>query len=381
MKNKLLQLILLSSLLVACTPNEPEEQEPTALFSYELNGMTVSFKNVSKNAQTYLWDFGDSQSSKEDNPKHTYVKNGTFVVTLTATNIKKTNRYTEHITITQSSGQTPTEQTPVAMFTHTENGLTATFTNTSKNAQTYLWDFGDGNTSTEVSPKHTYASYGTYKIVLTAKNVTKTNSYTLYIALRDANPKASFTYKIEQPLKVVLTNTSTNATSYEWDFYDGVKSTEKNPTHRYSGKGSYNITLIAKSGSKSDKCMINVKIEEPTIVYLAGYELSKIPAQNKYYQITFTDNYAFSPTHFGSTAWSLLSNADMPKSYNFSTPKQITGYNKYWCTLWQSEKSNGSNEQKAYRCEITKDQLYTKFPETLTGTDQGTSITMKFVWK
>ena len=383
MKNKLLSIVFLMLIIVACNPNEPEETQPTALFSYALNDMTVSFTNASQDSQTYLWEFGDGATSEETNPKHTYAKAGTFIVTLTATNVKKQSKYSQQITISKSSEQNAAEKTPTAMFTHSANGMTIAFTNTSTNAQTYLWDFGDGKTSTEVNPKHTYTSYGTYKIVLTAKNITKTNSYTLYISIKDTStPKASFSYKIEQPLKVVLTNKSTNATSYEWDFYDGSTSTEKNPTHRYSGKGSYNITLIAKNGTKTDKCVINIKIEEPTKVYLTGYELSKIPIQNKYYRITFTDNYVISPTNFGTTVWSLLSNADMPKTYSFSSPKQITGYNTYWCTLWQSEKSSGSNETNAYRITITKNQLYTKFPETLTNTDQSKAIIkMYFKWE
>lgn len=53
-------------------------------------------------------------------------------------------------------------------FTHTENNLTATLTNTSVNANSYAWDFGDLNTSTLTSPTHTYAGSGTYSVMLRA---------------------------------------------------------------------------------------------------------------------------------------------------------------------------------------------------------------------
>ncbi|MFH0761075.1 MAG: PKD domain-containing protein [Bacteroidota bacterium] len=57
---------------------------------------------------------------------------------------------------------------PVADFTFTVDGLVATFTNASTDATTYVWDFGDGQTSTEASPVHTYADYGLYSVELTA---------------------------------------------------------------------------------------------------------------------------------------------------------------------------------------------------------------------
>ncbi len=59
---------------------------------------------------------------------------------------------------------------PQVGFTAEINGLTVTFTNTSNFATSYSWDFGDGNTSTEENPTHTYAGAGIYTVVLTATN-------------------------------------------------------------------------------------------------------------------------------------------------------------------------------------------------------------------
>lgn len=58
---------------------------------------------------------------------------------------------------------------PTATYTSTTIGSQVTFNNTSTNSDTYSWDFGDGNTSTDANPVHTYASNGTYNVVLTAK--------------------------------------------------------------------------------------------------------------------------------------------------------------------------------------------------------------------
>jgi PKD repeat protein len=59
---------------------------------------------------------------------------------------------------------------PVAGFSFVQDGTTVTFTNTSTLADSYSWDFGDGGTSTEANPVHTYASDGAYTVVLTAVN-------------------------------------------------------------------------------------------------------------------------------------------------------------------------------------------------------------------
>lgn len=63
------------------------------------------------------------------------------------------------------------------------NGLTATFTNTSLNALSYLWDFGDGNSSTAVNPVHTYATAGNYAVKLLATNQCKTSTKTLNVPI------------------------------------------------------------------------------------------------------------------------------------------------------------------------------------------------------
>ena len=71
-------------LLASCTP------EPIADYKMEVSGevspVNVAFTNTSENAETYLWDFGDGQTSNEENPIHTYELWGTFNITLTAMN-------------------------------------------------------------------------------------------------------------------------------------------------------------------------------------------------------------------------------------------------------------------------------------------------------
>ncbi len=76
---------------------------------------------------------------------------------------------------------------PTANFTVAKDLLTATFTNTSTNAISYLWDFGDGMTSTLASPVHTYATPGNYTVTLSASNACRTSVKTLNIGLTGVN--------------------------------------------------------------------------------------------------------------------------------------------------------------------------------------------------
>lgn len=72
---------------------------------------------------------------------------------------------------------------PTASFTYEAEDLTVTFTNTSKDATSYIWDFGDETTSTEANPVHTYAAEGNYTVKLTAKNGDESKTITEEISL------------------------------------------------------------------------------------------------------------------------------------------------------------------------------------------------------
>jgi len=117
--------------------------------------------------EIWAWDFGDGGTSDVANPVHTYTDPGTYTVSLTVTNAAGSDTETKVDVVHAQS-------LPVAAFSATPLGgttpLEVTFTNTSTNAISYSWDFGDGNTSTTASPVHTYIAAGTYTVSLTATN-------------------------------------------------------------------------------------------------------------------------------------------------------------------------------------------------------------------
>ncbi|MCA1572327.1 MAG: PKD domain-containing protein [Chloroflexi bacterium] len=155
-------------------------------------------------------------------------------------------------------------QPPTASFAGTPTSgaapLAVVFTDTSTgNPTAWAWDFGDGSTSTQQHPTHTYTTAGTFTVSLTATNHggSHTTTRTAYIAvLPPLLPAASFTGTPTSgtaPLTVAFTDTSTGGvTTWAWDFGDGGTSTEQHPTHEYTSPGSYTVKLTVTSAGGSD---------------------------------------------------------------------------------------------------------------------------------
>ena len=86
-----------------------------------------------------------------------------------------------------------TDEAPTSSFdVGTINGLEVSFVNASLNADSYAWDFGDGNTSTDQNPTHTYAAGGTYTVSLTATNTVGDNTSSKDVTVMEADVIANF---------------------------------------------------------------------------------------------------------------------------------------------------------------------------------------------
>ena len=130
----------------------------------------------------------------------------------------------------------------------------ATFVNTSVAGLNYIWNFGDGNTSTLSAPVHTYLTPGTYLVTLIAINTNTCNgrdTSRFTIQVLDA-PIANFSYT---PLAVqpnsphTFTNlSSSDAIRFKWTFGDGdsILTTSRVPiTHQYRASGTFQVCLTA----------------------------------------------------------------------------------------------------------------------------------------
>ena len=235
--------------------------------------LSVQFTDLSKNATARAWDFNSDGTvdSSDTSPIYTYTTPGTYAANLTVRNTKGTVSKTATITVLDK----PT--IPVANFssnvTQGYAPLSVQFTDLSKNATQWEWNFGDGGSSIAKNPAHTYSAAGNYTVSLTATNavgssMTAKSNYINVVAFVDSASNISSNATSEQqvplvadfnanvtigytPLSVQFTDLSQNITSRSWDFGDGTNSTEQNPMHTYSKAGNYTVNLTVNKGNET----------------------------------------------------------------------------------------------------------------------------------
>jgi PKD repeat protein len=235
----------LVALLQGCYP------EPLANFdlSYASNvaPAEVTFTNLSTDAEEYRWNFGDGETSSSENPTHTYYEGGTFVISLKAIGRGGENTVSKSLTIAYPE--------PVANFnySYTDNVAPAEviFTNLSTDAEEYLWDFGDGNSSTSPNPTHTYYEGGYFIITLRAVGM-------------GGKATASKSINILNPTTYIIRNLSSvtlySVTSYYWD--GAVSHEEVDHGTIYSGGQSAEVI------TEYDEIYVDFKLVEGGDWYL-----------------------------------------------------------------------------------------------------------------
>jgi PKD repeat protein len=147
-------------------------------------GQTAVFTNTSTGTDplTYSWDFGDGGSSTAENPTHIYAAPGSYTVTLTSTNPLGSDVFTSMIFVASPAQAGFVHNGPIYLWE------TAVFTNTSTGSPplSYLWDFGDGFTSTAENPTHQYTTAGIYTVTLTVTNAFGTDVFVAEIEVQEA---------------------------------------------------------------------------------------------------------------------------------------------------------------------------------------------------
>ena len=173
-------------------------------------------------------------------------------------------------------------QAPVANATGTPQSGTAplevSFSSSGSNdpdgsITSYSWNFGDGNSSTEANPTHTYNAAGNYTATLTVtdnQGATGTDNVAITVnapsnqspvANASANPQSG-----EAPLLVSFSSAGSNdpdgsIASYAWNFGDGNSSTEANPTHTYNAAGNYTATLtVTDNLGATGNASVNISV-------------------------------------------------------------------------------------------------------------------------
>jgi len=159
-------------------------------------------------------------------------------------------------------------------------GLPTHFTDQSvatKGIASWLWDFGDGNTSVLQNPEHTYSSSGTFNVKLTITDTESATDFIIHSVNVKPKPLTSFTAPIIcQGTATTFTNTTNEngltIISWFWDFGDGQTSIVKDPPpHGYLGASDYNVTLKAQA---DNGCMDEIS----NTVSVASYPVAGITA-------------------------------------------------------------------------------------------------------
>ncbi|MBK6264240.1 PKD domain-containing protein [Marivirga sp. S37H4] len=213
--------------------------------------ITITNTTTNKSEWDYTWDFGDGNFSDEQDPgSHTYETYGTYFVRMTASNGDCTDNTQTIITINAIPAIVDFTADPIEGCAP----LTVDFENLTRfaTASTYLWDFGDNQSSRVIHPQHTYDKPGTYTVRLSANNITGQAVEavkTAYITVFES-PQSIFRVKsgFEEVFtgeKVEFVNSSTEADQFLWDFGDGNESFQEEPVHVYADSGIYDITLVA----------------------------------------------------------------------------------------------------------------------------------------
>lgn len=126
--------------------------------------LTVQFKIKEEYCNTYMWSFEDGTTSTEPEPEHEFTEPGIYNVKLTVEGDGGSHYDYEIITV---------NELPEPDFTTTPKYVMlpdqpVQFFNSTRNGYTYIWDFGDGNYSTETNPYHQYTQEGFYDVKLIA---------------------------------------------------------------------------------------------------------------------------------------------------------------------------------------------------------------------
>ncbi len=206
--------------------------------------LTVTFENSSENAESYSWTFpgGTPATSTEPNPTVTYETPGIYSVILMAINPAGSGALTRQNIIVAGGP-------PQGNFDYVTNGATVSFTNTTEDADSFFWRFGDGNSSDVEEPEHTYSAGGEYTVLLLSTNECGTDTAFQTITLTGSAPAPNLSASAESgcaPFTVSFDgNAEGTVTSWSWSFPGGMpdSSAEPNPTVVYEQPGVYDVSL------------------------------------------------------------------------------------------------------------------------------------------
>ncbi|MEA3495402.1 MAG: PKD domain-containing protein, partial [Bacteroidota bacterium] len=313
--------------------------QPTAGFSVNdstqcLRDNSFAFTNSSSGASTYSWNFGDGNFSAQTNPNYVYINQGTFTVKLIST--------TSNGCSDSSTKTVKVYPQPIALFNINDNtqclsGNSFSFINSSAVASNYNWSFGDGDSSTQISPNHTYVNPGMFNVKVFVTNSIGCADSLIKTVTVYPQPTAGFS--VNDNIQCLggnsfsFTNSSLGASTYNWIFGDGNFSTQTNPTYVYTNSGTFNVKMFAiNSDGCSDSSTKNITLyPQPNKV--------EFLLLNKSIQCISGNNFVFQNKSVGAISFLWLF-GDGDSSSNFLTNHSFNNTGDYQIKLYGFTKHN-----------------------------------------
>lgn len=262
--------------------------------------LNISVTNLDPNDQlTYSWTPADAFASGADSANPDV--------------IEAIGKQTLFVTITNQFGCTLQDSVVTAVVDPTIqlgftsllqcNGSTVEFTNTSTNAFDFLWDFGDGTTSTEDNPIHTYTAAGDYQVTLSlVYDVSCVTPFTATVSVVDPQIIPSFSFDqlncSADSAQIAFFDTSVNpfgTSEWLWTFSNGQTSNEQNPVITITESGDLIITLTIRSNNDCEASITEshtfnlIDFDLPDADTLcAGETLELNPGGNTAYEYTWS---------------------------------------------------------------------------------------------
>lgn len=295
--------------VVAFSPTEVCLEAPT-IFNDQ---STVSNTYTENEIVDWSWNFSDGSTSTDQNPEHTYTTEGIYDGVLTVT--------TDHGCQSIDTIAVTVFPNPVADFSIDSvcQGVASSFQDLSEvnNANgdfvnQWAWDFGDGQSATVQNPVHTYSAESIYDVTLTVKtnngcfdDITKvTEIYPNPVVEFSATDVClNFTNEFTDESTVSNQHTSNQIVDWNWDFYDGISSSDQNPTHDYINDGTYfvNLTVTTNNNCTTSGTMPVHVYPEP----IAGFTGIDLEGCSPICPIVTSTTHVNSPSSIVNYVWTL----------------------------------------------------------------------------
>ncbi|MFK8105094.1 MAG: PKD domain-containing protein [Saprospiraceae bacterium] len=246
-------------ILITVLPNPTIDILNTAVYCPQ---ESIQFECAATEVVDFFWEFGDGNISTLNHPVHSYVDAGIYTVKVRGVSINGCS-YEDSVLINVITA--PVAQMSISTDSICVDDMVDFTSLATGNIVSCFWAFGDGNTSNDCTPVHSYTAAGnfTVSLVVTNNNGCLDTINQLITVFDEALP--DFTFTLNQacsPVELTINNLSTNATSYLWDFGNGEMSTATNPVVTYLNGGTFTIQLTAINGICSRNLSIPVIIRQ-----------------------------------------------------------------------------------------------------------------------